>query len=97
MTDMYKCMQLMGGSGGASEQLYGCSVCILWLIRESRLHPEDNILDLLDCMEHALDERGMNGLLTTLTWGDDKASGAAASAMVDDLFDSHHASVFGLR
>jgi hypothetical protein len=36
MTDMYKCMQLMGG---ASKQLYGCGVCILWLIQESRLHP----------------------------------------------------------
>ena len=90
MTDMSKCMQLMGGSRGTSEQLYGCSVCVFWLIRESRSHPKDNILDLLDCMEHELNERGMNRLLATLTWGDDEASGAAASAMVDDLLNSHH-------
>jgi hypothetical protein len=47
MTDMSKCMQLMGGGGGTSEQLYGCSVCVIWLIRES--HPEDDISALLDC------------------------------------------------
>ena len=88
MTDMYKCMQLMGG---ASEQLYRYGVCVLWLIQESRPHPEDDILDLLDCMEHALDAQGMKGLLMTLARGDDEASGAAS---VDDLLDSHH--VLGL-
>jgi hypothetical protein len=89
MTDMSKCMQLMGG-GGASKQLYGYGVCVLWLIQESRSHPKDDISDLLDCMEHALDEQGMNGLLATLTRGDGKASGAAAAATFDDLLDSHH-------
>ena len=86
---MSKCMQLMGG-GGTSKQLYGYGVCVLWLIRESRSHPEDDILDLLDRMEHALDERGMNGRLATLTRGDGEASGAAAAATVDDLLDSCH-------
>jgi hypothetical protein len=41
-------------------------------------------------MEHALDERGMNGLLATLTRGDDEASGTAAAATVDDLLVSRH-------
>jgi hypothetical protein len=41
-------------------------------------------------MEHTLDERGMNGLLATLTRGNDEASGAAAAATVDDLLDSCH-------
>jgi hypothetical protein len=93
ITDMSKCMQLVGGGGGgggASEQLYGCGICVLWLIRKSRLHPEDDISDLLDRMEHALDERGINGLLATLTRGDDEASGAAAAATVDDLLASRH-------
>ena len=78
------------GGGSASEQLYGCGVCVLWLIRELRSHPEDSILDLLDCMEHALDEQGMNGLLATLRWGDDEASGTAAAATVDNLLDLRH-------
>ena len=46
--------------------------------------------DLLDHMEHALDERGMNGLLATLTRGDDEASGTAVAATVDDLLVSRH-------
>ncbi len=42
MTDMSKCMQLVGGDGGggASEQLYGCNVCVLWLIRDFLVAPQ---------------------------------------------------------
>ena len=58
------------------------------------MHPKDNISNLLDCMEHALDKWGMNGLLATLTRGNDKASGTAAAATVDNLLDSRH--VLGL-
>ena len=94
MIDMSKCMQLVGGGGGggggASEQLYGCGICVIWLMRESRSHPEDDIPDLLDRMERALDERGMNGLLAALTRGDDESSGADAAAAVDVLPPSRH-------
>ena len=87
--DMSKCMQLVsGGGGGASEQLYGCGICVAWLIREAQLHPEYDISELLDRMERALDDRGMNGLLATLTRGD--AAAAITTATVDDLLASHH-------
>lgn len=42
MTDMSKSMQLVGGVVGSVtslEHLYGCGICILWLIQQSRLHP----------------------------------------------------------
>ena len=37
-----------------------------------------------------MDERGINGLLTTLTRDNDEASGTAAAATDDDLLDSCH-------
>ena len=32
-------------------KLFGCGVCVLWLIQESLHHPEDDLPDLLDRME----------------------------------------------
>jgi hypothetical protein len=63
IADMSKCSQL---SGNASEQLYGCGICILWLLRESMHHPEDDICELLQRLDAVLDEMGMNGLMISL-------------------------------
>ena len=63
IVDMSKCSQLLGN---ASEQLYGCGICILWLLQQSINHPNDDIYDLLQRLETALDERGMNGLIVSL-------------------------------
>ena len=70
MTDMSKCMQLVGGVVGSVsslEHLYGCGICVLWLIQQSRLHPNEDISELLNQMDSLLDDVGMNGLLVTLT------------------------------
>eukprot|EP00804_Cyclotella_cryptica_P015318 CCRYP_005424-RC/>CCRYP_005424-RC protein AED:0.04 eAED:0.04 QI:48/1/0.90/1/0.2/0.18/11/4874/861 len=63
IVDMSKCSQLVGN---ASEQLYGCGICILWLLRESMNNPEDDMLDLLTRLEATLSDCGMNGLLISL-------------------------------
>jgi hypothetical protein len=69
MTDMSKCMQLVGGAGSVSslEHLYGCGICVLWLIQQSRLHPNKDISELLNQMDCLLDDVGMNGLLAIIT------------------------------
>ena len=63
IADMSKCSQLLGNT---SEQLYGCGICVLWLLRESAYNPGDDILDLLQRLEFALDNEGMNGLISSL-------------------------------
>ena len=65
MIDMSKCSQLVGN---ASEQLYGCGLCILWLMQQSQLHPMDDLCDLLDRMEGLLNSSngGMNKLVASL-------------------------------
>mmetsp|Transcript_31370 Transcript_31370/g.59665 ORF Transcript_31370/g.59665 Transcript_31370/m.59665 type:complete len:322 (-) Transcript_31370:1693-2658(-) len=63
MVDMSKCSQL---EGHASEQLYGCGLCVLWLIRESTRRPTKDLSELLDCMDRALDHGGMVGLMASL-------------------------------
>lgn len=67
IVDMSKCSQLIDN---ASEQLYGCGICVLWLIQEARRHPGEDLFDLLLRMERELDcggcEGGMNKLLSSL-------------------------------
>lgn len=63
IVDMSKCSQLIDN---VSEQLYGCGICVLWLIQESRRHPGDDLLDLLIRMDRELDCGGMNKLLSSL-------------------------------
>ena len=85
MTDMSKCMQLVGGVVGSVsslEHLYGCGICVLWLIQQSRLHPNEDISELLNQMDSLLDDVGMNGLLVTLT------SRGTTSEHTDDLAPS---------
>jgi hypothetical protein len=87
IVDMSKCSQLLGN---ASEQLYGCGICILWLMRglmimrESREHPGDDIHDLLQRLEAALDDKGMNGLLASLSQGDNADSSKLSNMLVSN-------------
>jgi hypothetical protein len=52
MTDMSKCMQFVGGAGSVSslDHFHGCGICVLWLIHQSRLHPNKDISGLLHQM-----------------------------------------------
>jgi hypothetical protein len=53
--DLSRCEQLMG----KKPQLYGCGVCVLWLLEASRKHPELGMPDLLKKLDVAIDEEGL--------------------------------------
>ena len=63
IVDMSKCSQLVGN---ASEQLYGCGICILWLLQASQRHPEEDLLELLHRLDHKLNDGGINALVLSL-------------------------------
>ena len=89
MVDMSKCSQLVGN---ASEQLYGCGVCVLWLIQESLRHPEDDLPDLLDRMELLLNQSnsgggGMNTLIASLQQS--QAASGSDTNVLSELLSSH--------
>ena len=98
--DMSKCSQLIAGN--SSEQLYGCGICALWIIQESQRHPEEDLSDLLDRMEHVLngggttsDGNGLNRLLVSFKQSQaTTADKIADSSILPKLFSSH--GVFGL-
>ncbi|EED88361.1 predicted protein [Thalassiosira pseudonana CCMP1335] len=64
IVDMSKCSQLVGN---ASEQLYGCGICILWLLQASQRHPEEDLLELLHRLDHKLNDGGINALQMQMT------------------------------
>ena len=85
MVDMSKSSQLVGN---ASEQLYGCGICVLWLIQASLRHSDEDLSELLDRMEQVLDNEnscsgGMNGLLASLKQ-------SKADSITSLLSDSNH-------
>jgi len=83
--DMSKCSQLVGNS---SEQLYGCGICVLWLIQESLSHPDDDLSCLLDCMTNVLNIGGMNMLIASLKQNQ-TVTNSAANEKITDLFSSN--------
>ncbi|KAL9187235.1 hypothetical protein ACHAXT_001338 [Thalassiosira profunda] len=85
IVDLSKCSQLVGST---SEQLYGCGVCVLWLIRESQRCPDDDLGDLLDRMEGVLNAGGMKELISSLK--QDQSTGANDHWLAD-LLASHAA------
>ncbi|KAL3771862.1 hypothetical protein ACHAWU_004421 [Discostella pseudostelligera] len=91
IVDMSKCSQLIEN---ASEQLYGCGICVLWLIQEAQRHPGDDLLDLLIRMDRELDFGGMNKLLLSLeesrTFVNDDAV-ASATTTIPNLLRSSFA------
>jgi len=90
--DMSKCSQLVGN---ASEQLYGCGICILWLMQESQRHKDDDIFDLLDRLEKLLEYGGgMNAILASLLSSKNKGLGTGAknlpaNELLSSLMSSH--------
>lgn len=51
--DMTRCEQLMGGN----PQLFGCGLCVLWILNFSSQHPELDLNELLDALEDMFDKQ----------------------------------------
>lgn len=74
--DMSRCEQLMG----KKPQLYGCGLCVVWLLGHARRHPELGLSDLLRKLDEALDEKGLLALIL-----EDKDVSATWKALVESL------------
>jgi hypothetical protein len=61
--DMSRCEQLMG----KKPQLYGCGLCVVWLMEVARKHPELGLPDLLKKADQTLDERSLLSLISNAT------------------------------
>ena len=57
--DMSRCEQLMG----SKSQLYGCGLCLLWILEVSQQFPQLGMPDLLKKLDEALDENGLAALV----------------------------------
>eukprot|EP00986_Skeletonema_menzelii_P017388 scaffold19226_cov164-Skeletonema_menzelii.AAC.1 len=86
--DMSKCSQLVGN---ASEQLYGCGICILWLMQESQRCKDDDVFDLLDRLEDVLEYGGgMNAIFASLVSATNESSVTGTTKeMLSMLLSSH--------
>jgi hypothetical protein len=88
--DMSKCSQLVGN---ASEQLYSCGICILWLLKESHRRKDDDIFDLLDRLEGVLEYGGgMNAIISSLLSREEGKEGPGsvnANAILSTFLSSH--------
>ena len=92
--DMSKCSQLVGN---ASEQLYSCGICILWLMMESHHRKDDDIFDLLDRLEEVLEYGGgMNAIISSLLSREEGKEGsysananANANTILSTFLSSH--------
>jgi Predicted ATPase of the ABC class len=75
--DMSRCEQLLG----KKPQLYGCGLCVAWLLSMAQSHPDIGMRELLEKMDAELDEKGLLALLL------DEGQKASASwnAMVETL------------
>jgi Predicted ATPase of the ABC class len=74
--DMSRCEQLMG----KKPQLYGCGLCVVWLLEAARRHPELGLPDLLRKMDKALDEKGLLAMIVN-----DSIISASWNALVENL------------
>ena len=86
--DMSKCSQLVGN---ASEQLYSCGICILWLMKQSYRCKDDDIFDLLDRLEEVLEYGGgINAVISSLLSHEEGKEGSAnANAIISTFLSSH--------
>lgn len=74
--DMSRCEQLLG----KKPQLYGCGLCVVWLLETARCHPELGLIDLLRKMDEVLDEKGLLALIQ-----DDGIVSATWKSLVESL------------
>jgi Predicted ATPase of the ABC class len=58
--DMSRCEQLMG----KKPQLYGCGLCVVWLLAAAQEFPEFGLADLLLKMDEVLDASGVLGMIS---------------------------------
>jgi hypothetical protein len=68
--DLSRCEQLMG----KKPQLYGCGVCVVWLLEAARKHPELGIPDLLKKLDATLDEEGLLSVILGASATNDTAT-----------------------
>jgi hypothetical protein len=47
-------------------QLYGCGICVVWLLQKAPLHPGLGMKGLLKLLDEELDKKGMTGILSDL-------------------------------
>jgi hypothetical protein len=57
---MSRCEQLMG----KKPQLYGCGLCVVWLLAAAQEFPEFGLADLLLKMDEVLDASGVLGMIS---------------------------------
>ena len=57
--DMSRCEQLLG----KKPELYGCGLCVAWLLHYSQQHPEFGVRELLQKMDDTFDQYGWAGIL----------------------------------
>lgn len=65
IVDMSRCEQLLG----KKPQLYGCGICILWLMEVAQANPNLGLPDLLSKLDKAMDAEGLASLVGDIaTW-----------------------------
>jgi hypothetical protein len=61
--DMSRCEQLLGGNS----QLFGCGICVLWILKHSMVHQDLDINELLDALEKVMDDsNGIQGIIKSM-------------------------------
>lgn len=78
--DMARCEQLVG----RINQLYGCGVCVVWIINEARKYPDLGMKQLLNKMDGAMDSKG--GIMAMfLTKHDDDVYLPSAPRLIETI------------
>lgn len=62
MIDLSRCEQLLG----KKPQLYGCGLCVVWLLEASRQYPNLGLSDLLHKMDSAIDTEGLFNVVSAV-------------------------------
>ena len=57
--DMSRCEQLLG----KKHQLYGCGLCVAWILDQARKQPDIGLRDLLRKLDEAMDEKGLSAMI----------------------------------
>jgi Predicted ATPase of the ABC class len=57
--DMSRCEQLLGRKG----QLFGCGLCVAWMLEQSQKHPEYGIVQLINALQKQIKKNGIASLV----------------------------------